>query len=412
MNYTEQAKNIINSAESKLYFSEVNNIALYNQSKVLEAFKNNRLSYRHFSGTNGYGYGDEGRDTLNSVFKDIFKAEAAIVSPYMSSGTNAIYLMLSSILRPNNTLMSITGKPYDTLNTVINGDNVGSLKDYSINYKQVELVDNGFDYNAIKSNLEDVNVVFITRSRGYEWRNAQSIDSIKDVIKFIKGIDSNVIIAVDNCYGEFVDTREPLEVGADIIAGSLIKNPGGGIAPSGGYIAGRKDLVELASYRLTAPGIGSEVGSYAYGYQLFYQGLFMAPTTVLNAIKCNMLMGQAFSDLGMDVLPRPNTRCHDIILSIRFYDKESLINFCRSIQFISPVDSFVQLEPWAMPGYECDVIMAAGTFVAGASIELSADSPIKEPYIAYLQGALTYEHAKLAAIHAVDNYLKYNHMKR
>jgi cystathionine beta-lyase family protein involved in aluminum resistance len=341
------------------------------------------------------------------VFAEVFKSEDALVTPYLASGTHALSLMLRGILMPGDKLVSVSGGPYDTLNTVISGKNKGSLADYGISYEQIPLTSDGsFDYEAISKALKGVKVALITRSRGYEWRDAQSIDNIEKVIRLIRSIAPGVIIAVDNCYGEFIDTREPIEAGADITAGSLIKNAGGGIAPSGGYVAGKRELVEQCAYRLTAPGIGMEIGSYAYGYRLFYQGLFMAPSVVKSAIKTSMLMGEVFDTLGYPTLPAPGVKCSDIIRSVRFPDKASLITFCRSIQAVSPVDSYVTLEPWAMPGYECDVIMAAGTFVAGASIELSADSPIREPYIAYIQGALTYEHGKLATIRAAEELLK------
>jgi len=407
MNYSEKAISIVEQAEKNTDFSCVESIALFNQSKILEAFKKFRLSYRHFSGTNGYGYGDEGRDTLNRVYAEVFRAEDALVTPYLASGTHALTLMLRGILMPGDKLLSVSGEPYDTLNTVISGKNMGSLADYGISYGQISLKSDGaFDCNAIAKSLKGVKAVLITRSRGYEWRDARPIRDIEEVIKFIKNLEPSVIVAVDNCYGEFTDTIEPIEAGADITAGSLIKNAGGGIAPSGGYIAGKRELVAQCAYRLTAPGIGMEIGSYAYGYRLFYQGLFMAPSVVKSAIKTSMLMGNVFHSLGYPTLPAPNVKCNDIIRSVRFPDKESLITFCRAIQAVSPVDSYVTLEPWAMPGYECEVIMAAGTFVAGASIELSADSPIREPYIAYIQGALTYEHGKLATISCAEELLK------
>lgn len=406
MNYSEKAIRIVNDAERKLNFDEVNDIALFNQAKVLQAFRKNRLSYRHFAGTNGYGYGDEGKDTLSRVYADVFNAEDAIVSPYLASGTHALTLMLRGILMPDDVLLSISGKPYDTLDYVINGTNIGSFRDYGVKYRQIELVSGKFDYESIQKQLNNVNVVFITRSKGYEWRDSQSIESIKNVISMIKSVKPDVIVAVDNCYGEFSDKTEPVGAGADVMAGSLIKNPGGGIAPSGGYIAGRKDLIERISYMLTAPGIGMEIGSYEYGYRLYYQGLFLAPSVVKNAIMTSMLIGQAFYDLGLPTTPEPGKKCNDIIRSIKFPDKDSLIAFCQSIQEISPVDSFVTLMPSQMPGYKSDVVMASGAFVAGSSIELSADSPIREPYIAYFQGALTYEHGKLAAIHSVEKYLK------
>ncbi|MGI6701570.1 MAG: aminotransferase class I/II-fold pyridoxal phosphate-dependent enzyme [Christensenellales bacterium] len=410
MSYSDKAIKIINDAEKKLNFDLIDGTALYNQSKVLDAFRKHKVSYRHFAPTNGYGYGDEGRDVLNKVFAEVFRAEDALVSPYIASGTHALSLMLQGLLRPGDTLLNISGKPYDTLNNVISGKNVNSLEDYGVIYRRIALIDGKFDKDLITRSLDNVKMVFITRSKGYEWRNANSIEDILSICKLIKSVNPSVIIAVDNCYGEFVASIEPVEAGADIIAGSLIKNAGGGLAPSGGYIAGKKNLIEQVAYRLTAPGIGAEIGSYMYGYQLFYQGLFMAPVTVKNALMTGMLFGRAFSDIGLETMPGADERCHDIIRAIKFPDKESLIDFCRSIQRISPIDSFVTLEPWPMPGYDADVIMAAGTFVAGSSIELSADSPIKEPFAAYIQGALTYEHGKLAALHCIDKYLSRNNI--
>lgn len=405
MEYSSQVKDLVRNAEKKLNFEEIEEIAVFNQNKVLDAFRDNQLSARHFAPTNGYGYDDIGRDTLNKVFAQVFKAESAIVTPYIASGTHALSLMLNSVCKPGDKLTSISGSPYETLNQVITGEGIGSLKDYGVSYSQIDLINGEFDTEKIKAEMSDTNVVFITRSRGYEWRDAQSLDSIAEIIKVIKSINKDIIIAIDNCYGEFIEKYEPLEIGADIIAGSLIKNAGGGLAPSGGYIAGRKDLVERVAYRMIAPGVGLEVSSYAYGYQLFYQGLFMAPTTVLNAIKGSLLFGQVYADLGLETMPKPEAKCNDIIRSILFDTKEELIDFCRSIQEISPIDSHLTLEPWAMPGYESDVIMAAGTFVGGASIELSADSPIRAPYIAYVQGGLTYEHAKLAVLYSLQRYL-------
>lgn len=405
MNFDIKTINFIDSAQQKLskQFEEIDEISMANQMKVLQAFRDNNVGQRHFSQTNGYGYDDIGRDTLCRLFAQIFGCESAIVSPLIVSGTHALSLSLYGILRPGDEMLAITGSPYDTLKEVICGQGNGSLKDFGINYNEIQLKDGKINTDVLSDNITDkTKLVFIGRSRGYEWRDALSIDDISFAIKQIRNVKENVCIMVDNCYGEFLDKIEPTEVGADIIAGSLIKNPGGGIAPTGGYICGKKEYIDLIANRLTAPSIGMEVGSYSYGYKDYYQGLFMAPHVVANALKGSMLMGQVFHDLGFDTMPKPGARCNDIIRSIKFETKEQLIDFCRAIQEVSPIDSNVVPFPWDMPGYEHQVIMAAGTFVAGASIELSADSPIKEPYIAYLQGGLTYEHVKIATMHCME----------
>lgn len=395
----EKVLKIINQAEIQLtqQFERTNQIALYNQAKVLQAFRDNNIGQRHFAATNGYGYDDIGRDTLAKLFAQIFQAESAIVSPLIVSGTHALSLTLQGILRPGDNMISISGAPYDTLQEVINGTNIGSLKDFGISYSQVNLKNGDFDYDSIISAIQpNTKLIFMARSRGYEWRDAIGLDKVQKVCEHIRKHNKDVVIMCDNCYGEFMDTKEPVAVGVDIMAGSLIKNAGGGIAPTGGYICGKAHLVEQVSYRLTAPSIGSEVGSYAYGYKDFYQGLFLAPTTTANAIKSSLLFGQVFNSLGYETMPNTSTPCHDIIRSIKFNSEQQLIDFCRSIQKTSPIDSNVVPFAWDMPGYTNQVIMAAGTFIGGASIELSADSPIKEPYIAYVQGGLTYEHAKIA----------------
>ncbi len=409
MNFDIKTINFINSAQQKLskQFEEIDEISMANQMKVLQAFRDNNVGQRHFSQTNGYGYDDIGRDTLCRLFAQIFGCESAIVSPLIVSGTHALSLSLYGILRPGDEMLAITGSPYDTLKEVICGQGNGSLKDFGINYNEIQLKDGKINTDILSDNITDkTKLVFIGRSRGYEWRDALSIDDISFAIKQIRNVKENVCIMVDNCYGEFLDKIEPTEVGADIIAGSLIKNPGGGIAPTGGYICGKKEYIDLIANRLTAPSIGMEVGSYSYGYKDYYQGLFMAPHVVANALKGSMLMGQVFHDFGFDTMPKPGARCNDIIRSIKFETKEQLIDFCRAIQEVSPIDSNVVPFPWDMPGYEHQVIMAAGTFVAGASIELSADSPIKEPYIAYLQGGLTYEHVKIATMHCMERIIK------
>lgn len=391
---------IINRAEqlSAKEFQKIEAMAYCNQEKVLTAFQNNRIAARHFAGSSGYGYDDIGRDGLCAIFAETFKAEAAIVSPLIASGTHAISSVLYGLLRPKDSFLAISGKPYDTLDDVISGDNNGSLKDFGIKFDFVDLNEKSeFKIDEIINKLKTTRykLLFIQRSRGYNWRNALSIFQIENIIKEIRKY-TDAPIVVDNCYGEFVETKEPIEVGADIIVGSLIKNPGGGIAPTGGYIAGKESLVAQIGYRLTAPGIGCEVGSYAHGYREFYQGFFMAPHITAQALKGSILFGRVFDILGYETLPKPGEQCHDIICSIKFKKREELIAFCQAIQASSPIDSFAVPEPYDMPGYNDPVIMAAGTFVQGASIELSADSPVKAPYIAYFQGGLTYEHVKIA----------------
>ena len=409
MNIDSKFLSIINNAENKLqdFYKELENTAFLNQKKVLEAFQNNNVALRHFSGTSGYGYDDIGRDTLCKVFADIFHSEAAIVSPLIASGTHALTLALFGILRPNDKMLAISGSPYDTLLSVINGKNIGSLKDFGVKYEEISLKNNDFDFEAIEKSIkcEIPKLIFIGRSRGYEWRDALSVEKIGKAIDFIKNIDKNIVVMVDNCYGEFMDILEPTDVNADMMVGSLIKNPGGGLAPTGGYIAGKESVIEQVAFRLTSPSIGMEIGSYTGGYRQFYQGIFLAPHTTMNATKGSALFAQVFSDLGYEVCPEPTAKCNDTVRSIKFNTKYELISFIQSIQKASPIDSNVLPMPWAMPGYDDEVIMAAGTFVAGASIELSADSPIKEPYIAYVQGGLTYEHVKLAVIMCVQELL-------
>ena len=408
MNFSDNTQNIILNAQKKLgkAFEKIDEIATFNQLKVLEAFQYNSVGQRHFAQTNGYGYDDIGRDTLCKLFAQIFGAEKAIVSPLIVSGTHALTLALYGILRPGNEMLAITGSPYDTLKEVIVGEDNGSLKDFGIKYNQIQLNDGKIDINKVLSSLnEDTKLIFIGRSRGYEWRNALSVEDIAAAVKAIRQFNIDICIMVDNCYGEFIEKIEPTQVGADIIVGSLIKNPGGGIAPTGGYICGKGQYIDKIASRVTSPSIGMEVGSYAYGYKDFYQGIFLAPHTVAQAIKGSMLVGQVYSDLGFETMPLPGEKCGDIIRSIKFDTQEQLIDFCRAIQEASPIDSNVVPFPWDMPGYDHQIIMAAGTFVAGASIELSADSPIKEPYIAYMQGGLTYEHVKIACMYCVEKLL-------
>lgn len=398
---------LIDECETRLknQYAHIEKTAYSNQIKVLQAFQNHKVALRHFAPTTGYGYDDVGRDTLSELFAEIFGAEKALVSPLITSGTHAITLMLFGILRPQDTLLSVTGDVYDTMQDVISKDGIGSLKDFGIKFEKIELKNGDFDYGNISAQISKLKpkMIFIQRSRGYSNRNALSADSIKQACQFIKNADKNIIIAVDNCYGEFVAEVEPTKIGADICAGSMIKNPGGGIAPTGGYIAGKAEYIEAVSYRMTAPGVGSEVGSYAADYRPFYQGLFMAPHVTAQALKGALLFSAVFQELGYKTLPKASDIPNDIICSIKFDNSDELINFCRTIQSVSPIDSHVVPYPWDMPGYNHQVIMAAGTFVQGASIELSADSPIKEPYIAYLQGGLTYEHVKYAVTKCAES---------
>ena len=395
--------------ELKDQFSRLDDIALYNQKKVLDAYKNQSIQARHMFGTTGYGYDDIGRDTLCRLYADIFHAESAIVSPNIVSGTHALTLMLFGVLRPGDKLLAISGMPYDTLTDVILAENKGSLRDFGVKFEKIDLKTNPdltpeFDREAIKIALENepIKAVFLARSRGYSLRQAISVEKVGKIIAFVKKISPKTLVLVDNCYGEFVEKIEPTDVGADLIAGSLIKNIGGGIAPTGGYVAGRADLVELVSYRLTAPSLGMEEGSYVYGYLPYYQGLFLAPSAVKNALKGSLLFAKAYTKLGFETLPRDDMQPYDIVTSIKLGSADKLIDFCGAIQEISPIDSNVKPMPWDMPGYQDQVIMAAGAFVQGSSIELSADSPIKEPYIVYVQGGLTYEHAYLAVLHTLE----------
>lgn len=395
--------------ELKDQFSRLDDIALYNQEKVLDAYKNQSIQARHMFGTTGYGYDDIGRDTLCRLYADIFHAESAIVSPNIVSGTHALTLMLFGVLRPGDKLLAISGMPYDTLTDVILAENKGSLRDFGVKFDKIDLKTNPdltpeFDREAIKIALENepIKAVFLARSRGYSLRQAISVEKVGEIIAFVKKISPKTLVLVDNCYGEFVEKIEPTDVGADLIAGSLIKNIGGGIAPTGGYVAGRADLVEQVSYRLTAPSLGMEEGSYVYGYLPYYQGLFIAPSAVKNALKGSLLFAKVYTKLGFETLPRADMQPYDIVTSIKLGSADKLIDFCGAIQEISPIDSNVKPMPWDMPGYQDQVIMAAGAFVQGSSIELSADSPIKEPYIVYVQGGLTYEHAYLAVLHTLE----------
>lgn len=383
-------------ADSRRLFEKVDEIAETNTLKVLDAMRECRVSDAHFNTTSGYAYDDIGRGKLEELYAKIFGAERALVRTQFVSGTHALATVLFGILRPGDELLALTGKPYDTMQTVIGYENPspGSLKEFGIGYRELPLLDGRVDIRNIKNVLtEKTKLVLIQRSRGYSMRPPLSIEDIRAACAEVKRISPDCVCFVDNCYGEFVDTLEPTQVGADIMAGSLIKNPGGGIAPTGGYIAGRNELVELSSYRLTAPGMGDELGASLANNRLLFQGLFMAPHTVGQAIKGAIFAAGVFQRLGYKTLPLPTEERGDIIQAIELGSREKLIAFCCGIQKYSPVDSYAAPEPWDMPGYTDQVIMAAGTFVQGASIELSADGPLREPYNVYLQGGLTFEHA-------------------
>lgn len=393
-------KSYVKECEAKLKdkYDLIDEIAYHNQVKVLRAFQKFNVAVRHFAGTTGYGYGDEGRDCLGRIYAEVFGAEAGIVSPHLLSGTHSLSVALFGLLKSGDTLLCLSGMPYDTIRPVILGENIGSLKDMGVNFCCCDLDNKGkFDFEAIKKAYNaDVKVVYIQRSRGYELRDAFSCEEIGEACSFIRKLGFKGCIFVDNCYGEFVEKVEPTDVGADLIVGSLIKNAGGGLAPTGGYICGKEEYIEKIGRRFTAPSIGLEVGSYEQGYKYFYQGLFCAPHTVAQALKSSLLIGQAMTDLGYINYPSIDKIPHDITRCIQFDNADRMIDFIREVQFASPVDSFVTCEPWDMPGYDDKIIMAAGTFVSGASIELSADGPVKPPYIAYFQGGLTYEHGKYA----------------
>lgn len=383
-------------------FQNVDNIARITTERVLRAFQSNRISARHFAPTEGYGYDDTGRDALDRVFAEALCAEDALVRPQIANGTHAIFLALAGTLEPGDTVLSLTGTPYDTLESAIglNGDLPNALTRFGIRFVSVPFQNDSIDRNAAEEHLKkdpSVRMVYLQRSRGYAWRNALTIAQIKDAIAFVRAIRPDLIVFVDNCYGEFTEETEPTAVGADLIAGSLIKNCGGGIAPTGGYIAGRKDLIEAVSFRQTVPGCGREIGSYAASYRPFYEGLFLAPHTVAQCMKSALLFAALFESLGYRTMPKVEDQRSDIIQSVMFDTKEELISFMKAVQASAPIDSFVVPEPWDMPGYSDPVIMAAGAFVQGATTELSADAPIREPYIGYMQGALTYEHAVIAA---------------
>ena len=405
----EFSENILK--ELKPRFEAIDELADINQLKVIAAMQKNNVSEACMLGTTGYGYNDLGRDTLEKVYADIFHTEDALVRAQITCGTHALALALMSNLRPGDELLAPAGKPYDTLEEVIGiRESRGSLKEYGISYRQVDLLNNkDFDYEGIKNAInEKTKLVAIQRSKGYQTRPSFSVDQIGELISFIRGIKPEVIIMVDNCYGEFTEEKEPSDVGADMVVGSLIKNPGGGLAPLGGYICGKKECVENAAYRLTSPGLGKEVGASLGVLKDFYQGLFLSPTVVASALKGAIFAANVYERLGFFVIPDSKEERHDIIQAVTFNDKDKMIAFCQGIQSASPVDSFVNPEPWAMPGYDSDVIMAAGAFISGSSIELSADGPVKEPYSVYFQGGLTFPHVKFGIIKTLQTLYERN----
>lgn len=397
------SKEILSSLETR--FKEIDDITEYNQLKVLKAMQDNKVSEACLYSSTGYGYNDIGRDTLEKVYASVFHTEDALVRPQIACGTHALSIALAANLRPGDELFSPVGKPYDTLEEVIGiRESKGSLAEYGITYKQAELNEDGsINFENIKACIgEKTKLATIQRSKGYLTRPTFSVKQIGEVISFIKSVNKDIICMVDNCYGEFVETIEPSDVGADLVVGSLIKNPGGGLAPIGGYIAGRKDLVENCAYRLMTPGLGKEVGATINVNALFYQGLFMAPSVVNGALKGAIFAANVYEKLGFSVFPNGSEDRHDIIQAVTLNSPEAVIAFCKGIQAAAPIDSFVSPEPWAMPGYDADVIMAAGAFVSGSSIELSADGPIKPPYNVYFQGGLTFNHAVFGIIKSLQ----------
>ncbi|MFC4777684.1 aminotransferase class I/II-fold pyridoxal phosphate-dependent enzyme [Paenibacillus sp. GCM10023252] len=391
-------------------FREMDRIAEKNQWKVIRAFQKHKVSDFHFTGSTGYGYNDRGREVLDLVYADIFRAEAALVRPHFVSGTHTIGCALFGVLRPGDELLYVTGKPYDTLHKVIGkpGDGTGSLQDWGVTYREVPLTEDGsLDWDEIAGAIhEKTKVIGIQRSRGYAWRASFTVDQIGEMVRRLKQLKPDVVVFVDNCYGEFTELQEPTEVGVDLMAGSLIKNPGGGLASTGGYIVGREALVEAAAYRLTAPGIGGEVGAMLGTLRSIYQGLFLAPHLVGQAVKGSIFAAALFEQLEFETHPKWGDSRTDLIQAVRFGSAEQLITFVQGIQQASAVDSHVVPEPWDMPGYENPVIMAAGTFIQGGSLELSADAPIREPYIAYMQGGLTYAHAKLGVLTSLTRLME------
>ena len=402
----EEASKFVDEIELELTseFKIIEEKEKYNSKKVLDAFRNNRISEVHFNSTTGYGYGDIGREAIEEVYKEVLSAESALVRNQLISGSHALCVTLFALLRPNDTLLSISGLPYDTLHEVIGiKENSSSLKAFGVNYEQIDLINDDFNTEEIIKTLKEkkIKVIEIQRSKGYSTRKSISIDKMERIISEIRKVDKDVIIMVDNCYCEFVEDRSPLEVGADIIVGSLIKNLGGGIAPNGAYIAGREDLIDLAGERLTLPGEGREVGPTLGINKHLLQGLFFAPSVVASSLKTAILTSKVLEKLGYEVEPRYNDNRVDIVQNIIFKDREKLIKYCQAIQSASPIDSFALPQPSDMPGYDDEIIMAAGAFTQGSSIELSCDGPLREPYIAYQQGSLTYQYGRLAIINAI-----------
>lgn len=409
----ESTWNLIEQEEINIQkeLNEVDQICAYNSFKVLKAFQNNKVSEVHFNETTGYGYNDIGRETIESIYKEIFNAEDALVRGQFISGSHALTVAFFALLRPNDTLLSITGKPYDTLDEVIGiEENSSSLMSFNINYEQINLINNDFDYDRIKETITNkkIKLIEIQRSKGYSTRKSIKLDKVEKVIKFIKEIDKDIIIMIDNCYCEFVTKQEPTEIGADIVVGSLIKNLGGGIAPNGAYIVGKKELVKLCAERLTLPGEGKEVGPTLGINKQFLQGIYLAPRVVANALKTAILTSKVLETLGYEVEPKYNERRADIVQNIIFKDETKLIKYCQGIQSGSAIDSYVEPVPWEMPGYTDKVIMAAGAFTQGSSIELSCDGPIRPPYIAYQQGSLTYEYGKIGLAKAIQKLEEQN----
>ena len=395
-------------------FREIDGVAEYNQLKVVRAMQKNRVSAEHFSGSTGYGYNDSGRETLEKVYADTFHTEDALVRSQITCGTHALALALSANLRPGDELLSISGKPYDTLEEVIGiRPSRGSLAEYGIRYRQAELKEDGsFDFDAIKAALRpETRIAAIQRSKGYLTRPSLSVEQIGEAIRFVKDLRPDIIVMVDNCYGEFVDYTEPSDCGADMTVGSLIKNPGGGLAPMGGYIAGTRECVENCAVRLTSPGLGREVGASLNTLRSLYQGFFLAPTVTAGALKAAVFAANLYEQLGFKVVPGGAEKRNDIIQAVEFGFPEGVIRFCEGIQAAAPVDSYVTPEPWAMPGYDSDVIMAAGAFIQGSSIELSADGPIKPPYAVYFQGGLTWEHARYGILRSLQSLYEHGYVK-
>ena len=409
----DKVLDLVNSFEKENgnLFKDLDEISFINSKKVLKAFKDNNVNESDFAGTNGYGYYDAGRDKIEAVFAEVLGGEDALVRPQLISGTHALTVCFFGLLRPGDMLLSINGKPYDTLDEVIGiRENPSSLKAFKVNYNQIDLVNNDFDYDKIRDYLSKnkVKVIEIQRSVGYANRDTISIEKVERVCNLIKSVSPDTIIMVDNCYCEFVSTKEPIEVGADIMVGSLIKNLGAGIASTGAYIVGRRDLVNLCSQRLTAPGEGKQIGPSLGSNRSFLQGIYMAPQAVVNALKTGMLASYILEKLGVEVYPKYNEVRSDIVTRIIFNDKDKLIKFVQGIQGASAIDSNVLPIPVATPGYDDEIIMASGSFTQGSSIEISCDGPVRSPYIAYLQGGITYDYGKLAVINAISNILKNN----